>query len=461
MEYKEEIEENAYQYNSNGNAWNNGNESNNEPIKVSKAVQKTNNVSKAVQETNHKSKAVQEKLIRNIQNINREIIKINEEIKNSHVMRFNAESTTFRRYMQNKDEKKNKLIKQKEKLLNSLTKVSSELSRKESINALGELNYNAIRRKELNNLYRDHHQKSINIEGKNKGLYNINEQRDEEIKRLLNTYNKRSFGFKSRENKITNLSLKEKNVITRNREKLIKEREKIHEMMKSIISNENITTLLSTGNSRGLKIKKNELREELYKYIKIFNDKTENLQRIMTKIRTIIRSNQLNTETKEKEKISMINDLERLVTDYNSLVTSSDATQLTQNLELFLSKEQIKNKEYQSLINIRDLYKEELQGSYHNILEVLVESLEIRTLYVNRINEYIQNLYENIELYMMAMEGMEGIDVINLLRRSREIINDMLRIKGFRNISLSDEIQDTIENLNTTFRNYEIEQGIR
>ena len=331
--------------------------------------------------------------------------------------------------------------------------VSESVSESVSKSVSNTLNYDTIKRQQLNSLLINHRQKSINIEEINKEIQEINKENSDQLKILKNRgFNNQSSSYKREKKRINNLSSLKKNNIKQRKNNLIGERDKITKMMKNIISNKNLETLLNTGNSRRFEIKKNEPRIKMLEYIKIFNKKINKLKKIKDKIETILMSSQLNRETIEKEKISMINDFEMFMLEYNTLVEQSQSlsTIFSVNLEHFLSEEQIKNKVYEDFMKLMNKYKEELSSNRDLILYQLNESLKIRTVYVNMINKDIKILYKNMEKYI------NGIDVDQVLRESRTILNKILKIKKYKNISLSDEIIDTIDNLHDTFLIYEL-----
>jgi len=422
--------------------------------------------------TNYRQKS------KNIEALNKESESINKKVSNELKelisKNYNTESSTYRREknrINNSSLSKKTIIREKKKILmderDKITKrmenIKSNKNFETQLNTCSSrrsdaLNYDMIKRGQLNMLLTNHLQKSKNIEALNKESESINTKVSNELKELISkNYNTTSTTYTREKKRINNLN-SSKNKITEKKQNLIDERNKISGMMKNIIEypNENFETLLNTRNSRSIKIKKNEIRMEMLGYIEIFNKKIDNFNKINTKIDKVIRCRGLNDEFKDKEKILIIPDLEILMSDYNSIIEPFEASQFSINLEHFLQKEQIKNKVYNDCIELIEKYKSDLRDNRDKILETLIDSLTVRSFYKNEIDKDIISLHRKMEEYFYVQYEQNVQNIHRVLRESRAIINRIIKIQNYKNISLSYETIDKIYHLDNTFLSYEL-----
>jgi hypothetical protein len=289
-------------------------------------------------------------------------------------------------------------------------------------------------KKLLKNLYK-------NLLDKNKNIKKIENSKLSLIEKIEKNYGPI---VRSRGKAIYNKELEFKNTTIKS---LKNEQNKLVNLIKNIIENNNLNIILSKNNinTNSLKIKLNnfiskikDLTNILTKKIKKINDKIE-------QIKTILTSNSLNKTTIDKTSISMIYDLDEFVKDI--IGKNNLSTILFQNINLLnssINEKYKKSKEYKEFQKNYNTYTELLTKNNELIINTLQKSLQKRDEYRLKIDTLINDI-----TFLMFNNNQTQ----NKKNRMKSIMTQINRIKDYKCIELNELVLDTIYRLNNELMN--------
>jgi hypothetical protein len=301
-----------------------------------------------------------------------------------------------------------------------------EVIQKLSIAVENTLNYNTFQKAKLKKLYNNYKNKNSEINRLNKEISNYNQQ-------FANKHPELNI----RSKRVQNVIKKELEIKQELSNKLKKEKNTLFNNLRRLTLNENINILLQ-GNINRVRIKINNSRSKLLEMIEVLKQNINDINKIIKRIETVLKSNMLNQQSKDKTKITMIFELERIRHNIISFSIGNSSSKLFQNINYLLSFEHVENTKYKNFQKLFNDYKKLLKENSTLIMDVLSDALQTRSLYQQRVNELIEGIYEFYAINDLQRENIE---------RKSLLINELRMIKNISCISLDEDVINTIDRI--------------
>jgi len=304
--------------------------------------------------------------------------------------------------------------------------IDEEVEQRVVIAVENTLNYNTIQKAKLKKLYNNYKSKNSEINKLNKEMTNYNQQFIREHPEL-NIRSKRVINIITKKLESKQLHINE----------LKKEKDILFNNIRRLTLDENINILLQ-GNINKVRIKINNSRSKLLEMIEVLKVNINDIYKVLKKIESVLKSNMLNQQSKDKSKITMIFELERIRHNIISFSIGNLSSRLFQNINYLLTLDHVENKKYKNFQKLFDDYKKLLQENSDLIIHVLSDALETRLSYQRRVNELIESIYAFYAINNLQRENIE---------RKSLLVNELRMIKNISCISLDEDVINTIDKI--------------